>query len=176
MQKVITILQQFFFSQNFEILNFCSSEIGVRRTSHSGLALKEGNHINQGLLCVAKVIKALSSKAKVIPYRDTILTTALQGMKLLFPFKFFVQFIHPLDLHQNKNKKKLIYSFDLLLDSLNLNSYMILLACISPYRKDFNETMSTLRFLRNAKTMKITPVLNAVIMEYKVINSIFNSI
>lgn len=61
------------------LVDLAGSE-GVRRTSHSGIALKEGNHINQGLLCVAKVIKALSTKAKVIPYRDTILTSALQGL------------------------------------------------------------------------------------------------
>lgn len=61
------------------LVDLAGSE-GVRRTSHSGIALKEGNHINQGLLCIAKVIKALSTKAKVIPYRDTILTSALQGL------------------------------------------------------------------------------------------------
>lgn len=119
------------------LVDLAGSE-GVRRTSHSGIALKEGNHINQGLLCIAKVVKALSTKAKVIPYRDTILTTALQ-------------------------------------DSLNLNSYLTMLACISPYQRDFNETMSTLRFLRNAKVIKINPQINSVINEYKVSKTIFAS-
>lgn len=48
-----------------------------------------------------------------------------------------------------------------------------MLACISPYKRDFNETMSTLRFLRNAKIMKINPQINAVINEYKVRASLF---
>lgn len=43
-----------------------------------------------------------------------------------------------------------------------------MLACISPYKRDYNESMSTLRFLRNAKIMKINPQINAVINEYKV--------
>lgn len=115
------------------LVDLAGSE-GVRRTSHKGLALAEGVHINQGLLSVAKVTQALSSGAKVIPYRDSVLSTVLQ-------------------------------------DSLNANSYIMLLACISPLQKDFSETMSTLRFARNTKTMKNTPQINSVIAEYKVCTS-----
>lgn len=60
------------------LVDLAGSE-GVRRTSHKGAALLEGNHINQGLLCIGKVIKALSQKSRIIPYRDTVLTTVLQG-------------------------------------------------------------------------------------------------
>lgn len=67
------------------LVDLAGSE-GVRRTSHKGVALLEGNHINQGLLCIAKVIKALSQKHRVIPYRDTVLTTVLQGTKILLIF------------------------------------------------------------------------------------------
>lgn len=112
------------------LVDLAGSE-GVRRTSHKGAALVEGVHINQGLLCIAKVTQALSSGAKVIPYRDSVLSTVLQ-------------------------------------DSLNANSYITLLACISPLQKDFSETMSTLRFARNTKTMKNTPQINSIIAEYKV--------
>lgn len=68
---------------------------GVRRTSHKGEALTEGNHINQGLLCIAKVIKALTNETKVIPYRDTVLTTVLQG-NIVFEIilEFFLDISH----------------------------------------------------------------------------------
>lgn len=63
---------------SINLVDLAGSE-GVRRTSHKGEALLEGNHINQGLLCIAKVMKALSRKSSVIPYRDTVLTTVLQS-------------------------------------------------------------------------------------------------
>lgn len=60
------------------LVDLAGSE-GVRRTSHKGEALLEGNHINHGLLCIARVMKALSRKGDLIPYRDSILTTVLQS-------------------------------------------------------------------------------------------------
>lgn len=60
------------------LVDLAGSE-GVRRTSHRGDALAEGVHINQGLLCIANVIGALSQNAKVTPYRDSVLTSVLQG-------------------------------------------------------------------------------------------------
>lgn len=60
------------------LVDLAGSE-GVRRTNHAGAALTEGVHINQGLLCIAKVIHALSDGSKVIPYRDSVLSSVLQG-------------------------------------------------------------------------------------------------
>lgn len=64
------------------LVDLAGSE-GVRRTSHKGEALAEGNHINHGLLCVSKVIKALCDENKIgiVPYRDSVLTTVLQGKR-----------------------------------------------------------------------------------------------
>lgn len=62
----------------FNIVDLAGSE-GVRETGHQGIARAEGVHINQGLLCVSKVLQALSSGNKVIPYRDSVLSTVLQG-------------------------------------------------------------------------------------------------
>lgn len=64
---------------------------------------------------------------------------------------------------------KIFYFFFYFVDSLNLRSYLMLLACITPYQKDSSQTLSTLRFTASAKLMKITPHLNAIINNYRVI-------
>lgn len=76
------------------LVDLAGSE-GVRQTSHKGAALVEANHINQSLLCVAKVLKALSQKSGIIPYRDSILTSFLQSNSnsfLFFPSILFDNF------------------------------------------------------------------------------------
>lgn len=70
------------FNSAFNIVDLAGAE-GVRMTGHQGLAMAEGVHINQGLLCVSKVLQALSSGSKVIPYRDSVLSTVLQGLILI---------------------------------------------------------------------------------------------
>lgn len=62
----------------FNLVDLAGSE-GVKRTGHQGAAMTEGVHINQGLLCVSKVLQALSTGNKVIPYRDSVLSTVLQS-------------------------------------------------------------------------------------------------
>nr|XP_019542201.2 kinesin-related protein 5-like [Aedes albopictus] len=111
------------------LVDLAGSE-GVRRTGHQGAALAEGVHINQGLLSIGKVLQALSIGSKVIPYRDSILSTVLQ-------------------------------------DSLNSNSYLTLLACVSPMPEDLSETLSTIRFAQGAKTLKNNPQINAIAAELK---------
>lgn len=102
-------------SSVMHICDLAGSE-GLRSTNHTGIAQKESVNINQGLLSVGKVVQALSSGKKLIPYRDSVLTTVLQ-------------------------------------DSLNDRSYLTLLGCISPDHCDKNETMSTIRFAQNVKTL-----------------------
>lgn len=60
------------------LVDLAGSE-GVRRTNHQGTALNEGVHINQGLLCISRVMKALSQRSQVIPYRESVLSSVLQG-------------------------------------------------------------------------------------------------
>lgn len=57
-----------------------------------------------------------------------------------------------------------------MLESLNTRSYLTLLGCVSPYEVDFGETLSTVRFVCEAKNIKATPQQNAVITEYQVSN------
>ncbi|XP_059617429.1 kinesin-like protein Nod [Phlebotomus argentipes] len=111
----------------FNFVDLAGSE-GIRKTEHKGLALAEGVNINQGLLSMGRILQAISSGDKLIPYRDSILTTVLQ-------------------------------------DSLNKNCYLTLLACISPSMANTNETLNTLRFAKNAKSMKNNPQINLIITE-----------
>ncbi|XP_061391925.1 kinesin-like protein Nod [Musca vetustissima] len=116
-------------SSCMNLVDLAGSE-GVRRTGHQGVAMSEGVNINQGLLSIGKVLQAMTMGSKVIPYRDSVLSSVLQ-------------------------------------DSLNLNSYLTLLACISPHREDLSETLSTLRFAQNAKQLKNTPQINSIIADIK---------
>lgn len=136
------------------LVDLAGSE-GVRRTGHQGAALAEGVHINQGLLSIGKVLQALSSGKKVIPYRDSVLSSVLQGKVsniTLNAFSFNNSF----------------YASHL--DSLNLNSYLTLLACVSPLKDDVSETLSTLRFAQSAKLLRNTPQINAILADYKVLD------
>lgn len=114
------------------LVDLAGSE-GLRNTGHKGIAQQEGIHINQGLLAVGKVIQALSTGKKLIPYRDSILTTVLQ-------------------------------------DCLNSNAFLTLIACISPGRKDRNETISTIRFAQSCKALenKMIPEMNAYLKHKQV--------
>lgn len=104
------------------LVDLAGSE-GVRRTGNQGAALTEGVNINKGLLSIGKVMQALSTGEKIIPYRDSILSFTLK-------------------------------------DSLNLNSYLTLLACVSPLVVDGSETLATLRFAMSAKSSKYMPKIN----------------
>lgn len=72
------------------LVDLAGSE-GVRRTGHQGAALTEGVHINQGLLSIGKVLQALSVGNKVIPYRDSVLSSVLQGI-FVYLFELFIIF------------------------------------------------------------------------------------
>lgn len=82
-------------TSKFHMVDLAGSE-SVRRTGTEGKAFREGITINKGLLTVGRVINALSNNDKVIPYRDSMLTTILQGNEsfnliflLLFIFSAF---------------------------------------------------------------------------------------
>ncbi|GAX80469.1 hypothetical protein CEUSTIGMA_g7908.t1 [Chlamydomonas eustigma] len=51
----------------------------AKRTKAEGARLKEGIHINRGLLALGNVINAIVDNHKHIPYRDSKLTRLLQG-------------------------------------------------------------------------------------------------
>lgn len=80
---IFTIYLQIESSQNkitqscLNLVDLAGSE-GVRRTGHQGVALSEGVNINQGLLSIGKVLQAITHGYKVIPYRDSVLSSVLQ--------------------------------------------------------------------------------------------------
>lgn len=46
---------------------------------NEGVARQEGVNINLGLLSINKVVMSMAAGHTVIPYRDSVLTTVLQG-------------------------------------------------------------------------------------------------
>lgn len=53
----------------------------VGKTGNQGSTFQEGVNINMGLLCIGQVMTALSTNASFVPYRQSIITTILQGCK-----------------------------------------------------------------------------------------------
>lgn len=77
---IVTIhIQQGFQHSRLNLIDLAGSE-SVRRTGSVGLARAEGIYINMGLLGINRVMSSISAGAPVIPYRESILTTVLQGM------------------------------------------------------------------------------------------------
>ncbi len=53
----------------------------AKRTKAEGARLKEGIHINRGLLALGNVINAIVDNHKHVPYRDSKLTRLLQARR-----------------------------------------------------------------------------------------------
>ncbi|KAG4077244.1 hypothetical protein HA402_009873 [Bradysia odoriphaga] len=106
----------------------------VRKTGTTGEAHAEGKNINESLSAFKRVFAAMSSGAKHIPFRDSLITYILRG-------------------------------------SLKVDCYVTLLGCVSPFQRDYGETLSTLKFVSNAKQIKITPRLNAIIDKFQKSNT-----
>lgn len=111
--------------------------------------MDEGININKGLFTIARVIKDLSSNAPYIPYRETIITSILKGIKQHIAVNVFID--------------------ELVVDSLSKQNYVVLLACINPTIEDMTETTQTLDFAVNAKRMRNRPEVNQIIQQFKVI-------
>ncbi|XP_017963243.1 kinesin-like protein Nod [Drosophila navojoa] len=61
------------------IVDLAGSE-SVRRTGNEGMARTEGVYINMGLMSISRVMESISVGNSLVPYRESILTTVLQGM------------------------------------------------------------------------------------------------
>lgn len=124
----------------------------------------EGKHINESLSALRRVINAMSCGQKYIPFRDSVITTFLKSEYLRTGQIFWdVLLSFSLDLFLAKFSSGKTFS-----DALNSQSYLTLLGCVSPYQDDYGETLSTVRFVSEAKQIKQTPQLNAVISEFQV--------
>lgn len=126
----------------------------------------EGKFINESLAAFKRVINAMSSGQSHIPYRDTVITKFLKGKR---PEKgqvihsYFKILIVPLTF---------LFHFNFV-EALNPQSYLTLLGCVSPYQNDYGETLSTLIFVSEAKQLKRTPQLNAVISDFQARQRVF---
>lgn len=88
-------------SSVLHLVDLAGSE-GVRNTMHEGLAQQEGININQGLLAIGKVVKALNSGKKVVPYRDSVLTMVLQDCLNLDSYFTLIACISPIRKHKSE--------------------------------------------------------------------------
>lgn len=121
-------------SSKLHLVDLAGSE-RAKRTGATGSRLKESVGINQGLMALGKVIRALTpgaaaggSKASLsvhIPYRESKLTRFLQ-------------------------------------DALGGNSRTVMIACISPCEVDLTETISTLQYAAKTKSIQNRVVANIV--------------
>eukprot|EP00605_Chrysophyceae_sp_TOSAG23-4_P001899 GSChrysophyteH1.ASY1.ANO1.2097.1 assembled CDS len=115
-----------YITSKLHLVDLAGSE-RAKKTGAQGIRLKESVGINQGLLALGKVIRALtlnstadrlSSEAHVhVPYRESKLTRFLQ-------------------------------------DSLGGNSFTVMLACVSCADSNTHETLSTLTYATRARAVK----------------------
>ena len=118
----------------FHMVDLAGSERN-KRTGNTGDRFIESVRINQGLLALGNVIRALSNKTdsphglgrqRHVPYRESTLTRLLQ-------------------------------------DSLGGNSHTVMLACVSPADNSFAETLNAMRWASRARNIRNRPALNQAI-------------
>ncbi len=113
-----------FIQSKLHLVDLAGSE-RAKKTGAEGLRLKESVGINQGLLALGKVIRALTTAAQTVqgpskqfvPYRESKLTRFLQ-------------------------------------DSLGGNSCTVMLACVSAADSNAHETLSTLQYASRARAVQ----------------------
>lgn len=96
----------------------------LKRTLSTGTRASEGIAINQGLLVLGKVITALTEQS-----------SATDAQKVFVPYR----------------DSKLTR---LLQNSLGGNSKTVMIACVSPSKKDLPETVNTLKYATRARKIK----------------------
>ncbi|ENN70965.1 hypothetical protein YQE_12366, partial [Dendroctonus ponderosae] len=151
-QAFIPKTKIFFHTRNFLTTNNpCSSEEvfgklnlvdlagseSVKKTGSKGGTFQEGININKGLLCIGQVISALSARSSYIPYRESTITSILKGMFLIY-------------IHREKIKPPIS-------ESLNIDNYISLIACVSADPEDITETLQTLDFAQRTKRIRCNP-------------------
>ncbi|KAH9712045.1 kinesin-like protein KIN-4A [Citrus sinensis] len=134
-----------YFCAKLHLVDLAGSE-RAKRTGSDGLRLKEGIHINRGLLALGNVISALGDEKKRregvhVPYRDSKLTRLLQARFILYCYAFhaFIESEH---------------------DSLGGNSKTVMIACISPADINAEESLNTLKYANRARNIQNKPVVN----------------
>ena len=134
-------------TSKFHFVDLAGSE-RVKRTRAEGDRLKEGIHINCGLLSLGNVISALGDDKKRatvthVPYRDSKLTRLLQD-----------------SLGGNARKAAAQRSLSLALHCNVCDPGTLMIACISPADINFEETLNTLKYANRARNITNKAVVN----------------
>ncbi|MQL87255.1 hypothetical protein Taro_019809 [Colocasia esculenta] len=148
----------------FHLVDLAGSE-RAKRTGADGLRLKEGIHINKGLLALGNVISALGDEKKRkegghVPYRDSKLTRLLQVSAVLGFVSIMV--CNLARSRENiglgpfpRNEKA-----EMSQDSLGGNSKTVMIACVSPADTNAEETINTLKYANRARNIQNKAVVN----------------
>ncbi|THU48274.1 hypothetical protein C4D60_Mb09t24510 [Musa balbisiana] len=155
----------------FHLVDLAGSE-RAKRTGADGIRLKEGIHINRGLLALGNVISALGDEKKRkdgghVPYRDSKLTRLLQAWNFSLFSWFLDDHSHILVLESSHINlgfalvlNKLWDLFKEIMDSLGGNSKTVMIACISPADSNAEETINTLKYANRARNIQNKAVIN----------------
>ncbi|KAJ8440068.1 hypothetical protein Cgig2_025267 [Carnegiea gigantea] len=146
-------------SAKLHLVDLAGSE-RAKRTGADGMRLKEGIHINKGLLALGNVISALGDEKKRkegghVPYRDSKLTRLLQDSLggnsktvMIGTFYFIVFAVN-------------FVVGDKILHTLRMCfSPVIYVACVSPADTNAEETLNTLKYANRARNIQNKAVIN----------------
>ncbi|KAJ6288691.1 hypothetical protein OIU76_024636 [Salix suchowensis] len=154
-----------YFCAKLHLVDLAGSE-RAKRTGTGGLRLKEGIHINKGLLALGNVISALGDEKKRkegmhVPYRDSKLTRLLQTLGMSYSGSAFL--VLKFNGTQYKSGEFIGIGNDKqdhFQDSLGGNSKTVMIACISPADINAEETLNTLKYANRARNIQNKPVAN----------------
>ncbi|KAK9164017.1 hypothetical protein Syun_004919 [Stephania yunnanensis] len=118
----------------FHLVDLAGSE-RAKRTGADGLRLKEGIHINKGLLALGNVISALGDDKK-----------RKEGGHVPYPGYNYINSAA----HVNVA----------LQDSLGGNSKTVMIACVSPADSNAEETLNTLKYANRARNIQNKAIIN----------------
>ncbi|KAJ8571638.1 hypothetical protein ON010_g5197 [Phytophthora cinnamomi] len=118
----------------------------VKKTLMEGQGMKEGSHINIGLLALGNVINALGSKQRILQRRNS---TGVSGRRSSISASDNITPLGPAHVPYRSSKLT-----RLLRDALGGNSVTLFIACISPDATNGNETLCTLQYANRARSIQ----------------------
>ncbi|KAL3666450.1 hypothetical protein V7S43_008698 [Phytophthora oleae] len=118
----------------------------VKKTLMEGQGMREGSHINIGLLALGNVINALGSRHRRLQRRNS---TGISGRKSNITGSDEMASLGPAHVPYRSSKLT-----RLLRDALGGNSVTLFIACISPEITNCNETLCTLQYANRARSIQ----------------------
>ena len=154
----------------FNLIDLAGSE-RQKQTQATGDRLKEANNINRSLSALGNVIMSLANNNGHVPYRDSKLTFMLKVLLCLVEGCLCSHATTPLGDDGSPSLSASLLSTSLSWslsykpictwqDSIGGNSKTSIIACVSPAESCYDETLSTLKFVRFAKLVKNVAQIN----------------